>query len=77
MALRYQIVVQCKARAPSGAAISIGVGSYSVIGDEPGHTSVRLVDPSHQIDVTYAEFQRLKAAGFAVPLQPLPPTADD
>jgi hypothetical protein len=70
MALRYQIVVQCKARAPSGAAISIAIGSYSVIGDEPGHTSVRLIDPPHEIEVTYAEFQRLKANGFAIPLYP-------
>jgi hypothetical protein len=68
MAVRYQILVQCKVRAPSGAVMNIPPGIYSVIGDEPGLPSVRLVGNTRQFEVTYTEFQRLKTAGAVEPL---------
>ena len=63
MSVRYQVMVQCKARAPSGAVMNIPPGIYSVIGDEPGGPSVRLVGDTHQFEIAYDEFQRLKTAG--------------
>jgi hypothetical protein len=63
MTIQYQVAVQCKARAPSGAVMNIPPGIYSVTGDEPGQPSVRLVGDSHQFEIKYDEFQRLKTAG--------------
>jgi hypothetical protein len=62
MAVQYQITVHCKARAASGAVVDIPPGSYSVVGDEPGSRSVRLVREARELEITHAEFQRLKAA---------------
>ena len=60
MSVQYQVVVQCKARAPSGAVVNIPPGAYAVTGDEPGCLSVQLVQESRQIEITYGEFQRFK-----------------
>jgi len=65
MAVQYRVTVQCKARAASGAVVDIPPGTYSVIGDEPGSRSVRLVREARELEITHAEFQRLKAAGMA------------
>ena len=62
MAVQYQVTVHCKARAASGAVVDIPPGTYSVVGDEPGSRSVRLVREAREIEITYAEFQRLKHA---------------
>jgi hypothetical protein len=68
MAVRYQALVECKARAPSGAIVNILPGIYTVIGDQPAQPSVWLVADKRQFEVTYAEFQRLKTAGAVEPL---------
>lgn len=58
---QYRVTVQCKARTPGGAAVSIPPGTFSVV--VPGRLSVRLVEDSREIEITYAEFQRLRAEG--------------
>ena len=65
MAVEYQVLVRCKARAPSGTVVSIMPGTYTSVGDEP----VRLIHESGEIEITQAEFQRLKAAGAVKPRQ--------
>jgi hypothetical protein len=62
MAVQYQVTVHCKARAASGAVVDIPPGTYFVVGDEPGSSSVRLVREARELEIAYAEFQRLKAA---------------
>jgi hypothetical protein len=68
MSTQYQVMVQCKARAPSGAVISIAPGIYSVIGEEPGRPSVQFVAKPRQFEIAYGEFQRLKTTGAIKPL---------
>jgi hypothetical protein len=68
MSTQYQVMVQCKARAPSGAVISIAPGIYSVIGEEAGRPSVQLVAEPRKFEIAYGEFQRLKTAGAIKPL---------
>ena len=63
MAIEYRVVVQCKARAPSGAVVNIAPGTYTVVGDEPALPSVRLIRDSREIEITYGEFQRLRTIG--------------
>lgn len=63
MAVDYQVLVQCKARAPSGAVMNISPGTYTVVGDEPGRPAVWLIRESREIEILYSEFQRLKSAG--------------
>lgn len=63
MTVEYQVVIQCKARASSGAVVSIAPGTYTVVGDEPARPSVRLIQKSRELEITYDEFQRLKTAG--------------
>ena len=63
MSTQYQVMIPCKARAPSGAVISIAPGVYSVIGEDPGRPSVQLVAKPRQFEIAYGEFQRLKTVG--------------
>jgi hypothetical protein len=63
MPVEYQILVECKARAPSGDVVNIPPGTYAVTGDQAGRLSVRLIQASRQIEITYGEFQRLKVTG--------------
>jgi hypothetical protein len=58
---QYQVTVKCKARTPSSTVIIIQPGIFSVV--VPGCLSVRLIEESRQIEITYAEFQRLRAQG--------------
>ena len=60
MAVQYQVTVHCKARAASGAVVDIPPGIYSVTGDAPDSRSVRLVREARELEITHAEFQRLK-----------------
>jgi len=62
MAVQYQVTVHCKARAASGAVVDIPPGTYSVTGDAPDSRSVRLVRDARELEITHAEFQRLKDA---------------
>jgi len=61
--VRYQVIFQCKARAPSGAVANLAPGAYDVTGDKPDSLAVRLRKGSREIEVSYTEFQRLQATG--------------
>jgi hypothetical protein len=68
MSVQYQVIYQCKARAPSGAVVSIAPGIYSVSGEKPRQPSVQLVAEPHQLEISYREFERLKNVGAIKPL---------
>ena len=60
----YRIQSQCKARAPSGAVVSIPPGVYSVEA-APGQATVRLSSDLVRVELTSAELERLKRIGLA------------
>lgn len=66
--MRYQVKERCKARDATGRVVNIDVGTYAVPGEESASLSVRLVADTGEIEISRAEFQRLKSAGLLTPV---------